>query len=232
MPVVITTSVATFWRPTRKMLQTIRIITPCFASFKPSIPSWLLRPFFTTTRPAARKLDPQYPDDDVRRARYKIQAECHKTRYRGDPVFAAARRRKRRDLYARHKNDDFLQLYVRLRQWTRRHEWVRAQLPWKAHLPLLYADKVEHHCHGCDWTRSGGMQLWWRRKRDDASRHHRVLEDGDKSDEYLCHSCYVKQGHFDALPKGYEDVKTIKDIIARKKQFDDLVAASAVQGAQ
>jgi hypothetical protein len=45
--------------------------------------------------------------------------------------------------------------------------------------------------------------------------------------DYLCHSCYVsKRSRFEVLPEGYEDIKTFRDIVARKKQLDGLAAAS------
>lgn len=206
------------------MFHTLRNITPRPAILNPPIPTWLLRPF-TSTAPAARKYDSRYPDDEARRAYYKQQIEYKTARYNSDPLFRARQQKYQHKHYASLKNDDIWQLYFRLRDWTRGHEWVRAQLPWKTHVPLLYADKVEHYCHGCDWTRNGGRQLWWRRKADATSRDRQALEDGRKSDEYLCHHCYVQQGHFDALPKGYEDVRTLKDMAARKKQFDQLAAA-------
>jgi len=213
--------------PAEKMLHTIRTITPRLAIFHPTVPSWLLRPF-TSTSPAPRKLDPQYPNEEIRRARYKQQAACHRARYRDDPVFRAAARQKQHDLYAKRKNDDTVQLYVQLRNWTRRHQWVREDLPWKYHLPLLYAHKMEHYCYGCDWTKIGGTQLWWRRKGDAALPDHHLLKDESESDEYLCHHCYVsKHARFEALPEGYEDVKTFRDLVARKNQFDQLAAASS-----
>jgi len=223
-------------RPAAKMLQIIRNITPRLAIFHPTAPSWLLRPF-TSTAPAARlpaarlpgaRNNPRYRNDEVRIAHYKQIAGYKKTRYDNDPLFREASRQKRRDLHAKRKNDETYQLYIYLKNWLRNHQWVREDLPWKSHIPLLYGHKVEHYCHGCDWTKIGGIQLWWRRKRDTGLPDHHLLKDESESDEYLCHGCYVsKHARFEALPEGYEDVKTFRDLVARKKQFDQVAAVSS-----
>lgn len=207
------------------MLHTIRNITPRLVSFNSSLPSWLLRPF-TSTTPAARKDSYFYPDDSTRKLRYKQQAACHRIRYRDDPAYREAQLQRRRESYVRRKNDDITLLYFRLKNWIWQNDWVRDGLPWKTHTPLVYEHKVEHYCHGCDWTKSGGRKMWWRRKGHAPDDNH-FLKDEDKSDEYLCPGCYVKHGHFKALPEGYEDVQTIRDIVARKKQLDESAEASS-----
>lgn len=48
-------------------------------------------------------------------------------------------------------------------------------------------------------------------------------KDSTKEDagEILCHNCYVpKQDWQDALPRGYEDVKNMRELAARKKKLD------------
>jgi len=43
----------------------------------------------------------------------------------------------------------------------------------------------------------------------------------EEAEEYLCHACYVpKENWQDALPQGYEDVKSTKELVARKKKLD------------
>lgn len=40
-------------------------------------------------------------------------------------------------------------------------------------------------------------------------------------EQYLCNACYVRKDSWQhALPKGYEDVRYMKDLIARKKELD------------
>ncbi|KEQ63707.1 uncharacterized protein M437DRAFT_26439, partial [Aureobasidium melanogenum CBS 110374] len=99
----------------------------------------------------------------------------------------------------------------RLRALTRHllisYPWSRAGLPWKLYRPVVTSQPVEHHCSGCGITKRTGMKLWW----------HRTLAG---SDIFLCHGCLFSKGEWArAMPEGYEDVKTIKGFVARKKQL-------------
>jgi hypothetical protein len=41
------------------------------------------------------------------------------------------------------------------------------------------------------------------------------------ADQYLCHACYIpKENWQNALPQGYEDVKNMRELKARKKKLD------------
>lgn len=42
-------------------------------------------------------------------------------------------------------------------------------------------------------------------------------EQEDRGDRYLCAKCYFKGPEL--LPKGYEDVKTVRELRARKKEL-------------
>lgn len=110
---------------------------------------------------------------------------------------------------------------------------MRGDLPWKHYRPVLYDERVERYCHGCEWTKSGGVKLWWRKR--DAAADEQVVgnlaaeSEGGLvgSDEYLCLGCYVSsRTRFEALPDGYEDVETFKDVLARKRQLDEVAAGS------
>jgi hypothetical protein len=47
------------------------------------------------------------------------------------------------------------------------------------------------------------------------------------ADGYLCHSCYVPRENWqNVLPRGFEDVKSIRELIARKKKLDGSKHAS------
>ena len=200
---------------------------------KPSTISspWHYLRTFITTSPAARQPNRWYPDEETRIARYKYQLDYFKLHYHNDPEFRARRIQTSRDHYNTHKQDDKLRLRQNLTDWIRREDWVRDSLPWKTYTPLWYARKVKHYCHGCDWMRINGLKLWWRKKGAEEQVMD-VEESGDglqvKNDNYLCHTCYVnKRSRFEVLPEGYEDVKTFKDLVARKKEFEELNAASA-----
>lgn len=216
------------------MLQSIRnLITTQLYIIKSTTSPWLLR-HFSAISPLARIDSKFYPDDATRKLRYKVQVACHRARYQNDPLFRAAVMKHRRERWAAKKHDERALFIPRFRDWVNRLDWVRRDLPWKTYAPVKYNDKVEHFCHGCDWTRHGGMQLWWRRRRraGEASDKH-VADSGasehlGKSDEFLCHGCYVKKHSIsEALPEGYEDVRLLKDIVARKKQLGELAATSS-----
>ncbi|THV90039.1 hypothetical protein D6D26_09557, partial [Aureobasidium pullulans] len=74
-------------------------------------------------------------------------------------------------------------------------------------------EPVEHYCIGCKYVRRGGLNLWWRAKRD-------VPETGTDAGSYLCHGCYVPKDNWRAaMPQGYEDVNTYDELKARKKRL-------------
>jgi hypothetical protein len=213
------------------MLQSIRTITTNLTNILKPSPSTWTQPHFrllTTTSPQARKPSPQYPNEQIRIARYAHQAIYHRTRYHTSPLYHSAKETRRLKRYATLKNDQTFILSRNLHNWTRKHEWVRHDLPWKTYAPVLGECRIKHYCQGCDWVRGDGLLLWWRRRRGVEDK---VARDGgsaevEKSDDYLCHSCYVsKRSRFEVLPEGYEDIKTFKDIVARKKQLDELAAA-------
>jgi hypothetical protein len=218
------------------MLQSIRDLTAHFHISKPSLS---LHRLFTTTSPKARKDDPRYPDEESRKAAYSAQALLHRTRYHSDPAFRAAKLKYRRQLYARKKHDNHFRFGHVLNDWVRRVSLVREELPWKTHVPLVYESKVKHFCKGCDWSPVHGLKLWWRRGKsvEEAEEEDEGFVQGqeseevekEKSDEYLCHACYVRtRSRFEILPEGYQDVKTLKDIVARKEQLDETATASIV----
>jgi hypothetical protein len=221
-----------------EMLQSIRNLTAHFHISKPSLS---LHRLFTTTSPKARKDDSRYPDEESRKAAYGAQSLLHRTRYHSDPAFRAAKLKYSKERHANLlKHNDLGRFLYNLKNWTMRYDWVRGQLPWKSYKPLLYECKVKHYCHGCDWVRQDGRMLWWCRRDAgdrackgegrDADKNvskHDVSEESKKSDDYLCPACYVRtRSRFEALPEGYEDVKTLKDIVARKERLDETTTAS------
>jgi len=94
-----------------------------------------------------------------------------------------------------------------------RYPWSRTGLPWKSHLPLVSAEPIERHCSGCDMTKRAGSKLWW--QKIDAA------ETESDSQSFLCHNCYwPKDDWARAMPEGYEDVKSIRELVARNEQLD------------
>lgn len=49
---------------------------------------------------------------------------------------------------------------------------------------------------------------------------HMVWRSIAQPDSYSCHRCYIKQGAEVFMPKGYEDIRRLKDLVARKKQLE------------
>lgn len=55
----------------------------------------------------------------------------------------------------RYKFQESLRLLARI-------AWFREELPWRAHKPVLYEEKVPKQCTGCDRKqRAGGLKLWY-----------------------------------------------------------------------
>lgn len=149
------------------MLQTTRNITTRLAFLNlPKSSDGLLRSF-STTATLARVSKLQYADEDARKAAYKYQSEYHLARYHNDPVYQAKQLARRRAHYDGRKNEAHVRLYDDLRRWVRTCKWVRGEMQWKTHVPVWHESRVEHYCHGCEWTRKCGTKLWWR-KRDAA----------------------------------------------------------------
>lgn len=108
----------------------------------------------------------------------------------------------------RRATDPRFRLVKYLSVWLRRYAWVREELPWKSHVPLVYTSPVQHRCESCGLTRRGGRLLMW--------------QSIAQPDLYSCHSCYMKHDLEDCMPTGYEDSRSLKAVAARKRQLDEL----------
>jgi hypothetical protein len=132
-----------------------------------------------------------------------------KTRYSNDPAWRLTRQESQRTYNATLKHDEAYQMRQRIKHWLFAYDWVRKQLPWQSHRPIVYDTKTEHYCAGCKWTRPGGRRLYWQSIAD--------------TDSYLCSACYIPSENPDwdkILPKGYGDVRGMKALRARKQQLD------------
>lgn len=131
-------------------------------------------------------------------------------RWRQDPDNRAKIHAARGRFQDARMQDERYRFYLRLSGWCHRRAWVREQLPWKSYRPVLYDNKVEHYCDGCNWTTRGGKKLWWKK-----------IETSPAADSgsWLCAHCYVPTTDWaQALPEGYEDLglTTIKEITKRR----------------
>ena len=131
-------------------------------------------------------------------------------RYSTDPTWRSTRLEYRRAYHAsKTKNDEVWQMCRRLSTWVVRLPWLRDELPWQSHRPVAHDEHTERYCVGCEWTRPGGRRVYWQSLVD--------------PDVYLCTKCYVPSENPDwskIMPKGYEDVRDIKTMKARKEQLD------------
>lgn len=119
----------------------------------------------------------------------------------------------------------------RLHFWCLHYSWVRDELPWETHVPVVYPEKVHKQCFGCDrLKKGGGVRLWWERlcyivstEQTNHVPRWKLRSDKNQADQeqYLCNACYVGEDTWQhALPKGYEDVRYLKELAARKKELD------------
>ncbi|KEQ89821.1 hypothetical protein M438DRAFT_14770 [Aureobasidium pullulans EXF-150] len=158
------------------------------------------------------------PVNQISRARYdqlRLDPEKHKVyvektraymrQRRKDPEHCAKLRVQKEKTYAR---ESFRRARL-LHMWCNRYVWFREELPWKSRRPLVLSEPTKHYCEGCEYTRFGGMKMWW-----------------FDSESYMCNACYAKADWNEVMPKGYEDCRNIKEVAARKEQLGALPDAN------
>lgn len=61
-------------------------------------------------------------------------------------------------------NDPRYGFVKRLHGWCMKYDWVREELPWETHVPVVYSEKVSKQCSGCThYTVAKGLKLWLER---------------------------------------------------------------------
>ncbi|KEQ96394.1 hypothetical protein AUEXF2481DRAFT_636468 [Aureobasidium subglaciale EXF-2481] len=129
--------------------------------------------------------------------------------YWNNPAFRERRKQQATAWNAARKHSEEYKRYHALRRWCLNYPWVRDELPWKSHRPILYQERTQHTCFSCQWDRRSGMKLWWKAI-------------GGKGDAgFLCQTCYARQDWNTAMPTGFEDLRRLNEIAARKKQLDE-----------
>lgn len=117
--------------------------------------------------------------------------------------------------------DERRRFYRRMLNWGMRYPWFRENLPWKSHQPVHYAKDVEHHCEGCNWIEKGGKRFWWRKIEQPSTTD---------ADSWLCTSCFVPKTDWqEVMPKGYEDLTTIKEVAKRRDELGHGACSSPQQ---
>lgn len=119
-----------------------------------------------------------------------------------------------------HTGEETFKRERRLLKWCYTYDWFRNKLPWKAYIPKLYIEKVQHHCTGCKFV-PPRKKLWW--CHIDRSMHHEQSdtrsENSSATGKHTCPDCYVKAGWENAIPQGFEDVKTIGQVRAQPREL-------------
>ncbi|KEQ70012.1 hypothetical protein M436DRAFT_75753 [Aureobasidium namibiae CBS 147.97] len=127
-----------------------------------------------------------------------------------DPANHAKELERSRFHHAVNRGKERVVFLVSMTDWSRRSAWF-GDLPWKSHRPVYYNKRVEHYCEGCKWTVKGGRKLWWKQIQSSSTAD---------ADSWLCNSCYVPQTNCrEAMPRGYEDLTTFKDIAKRRDEL-------------
>lgn len=124
-----------------------------------------------------------------------------------DPEYRQKRFRVQREKYASGDYKARFHLQRKLYSLCISKAWIREQLPWKTYTPIFYPHSIELHCTGCGRARARGSKLFWLNRDNE---HH------------LCNGCYAGKGWTDAMPTGYEDCRSLKDLAARKQQLDGI----------
>jgi len=150
-------------------------------------------------------------DPEALRRHLDKNSEVEKNRYATRPEVRENHSRRGSRYHGAHRDDEAYQFVAKFQGWCKRHTWVREQLPWKTHRPVLHDVKVEHHCSGCNWARRGGVKLWFQHL--------------TKPNSWLCMSCYWPKGDLGrAMPTGYEDVRSWEELVKRR---DSLMGTAA-----
>lgn len=179
--------------------------------------------FTISSRQGARSTDPiiRRQQLDAEKLRRRTDEEWHKKElaikrqswhrlHSNDPEWSERANKWSKERY---DTDPMYKLSQQLKQWLRKHTWVREELPWRTHRPVLHASPVQHRCEVCGLLRLSGLLMVWQSITQPSS--------------YRCNKCYIQQGPEVYMPEGYEDVRNFKDVVARKKQLERLMAYEA-----
>lgn len=123
-----------------------------------------------------------------------------------DPYFDKKERERHRERYA--TNSQF-KLSKLIQAWAGhdRYAWIFEELPWKTHRRVHYTTPVQHRCESCGLTKPSLRSVW---------------QSIAQPDSYRCNACYMKQEPEAIMPEGYEDIRGMKALVARKKELDEL----------
>ncbi|KEQ61704.1 uncharacterized protein M437DRAFT_51702, partial [Aureobasidium melanogenum CBS 110374] len=145
-------------------------------------------------------------DPEWHERRRASRCQYLRDRRAGDPEYIEYKKRWQRERSAKAEVKAHLRLLNFLYRSCTKKAWFR-ELPWKTHAPNFYAQGVRFHCAICGLIRKGASRLLW-------SAH--------DNEPHLCNGCYARRGWTDAMPTGYEDCRSARDVAARKQQLDGI----------
>jgi len=124
-----------------------------------------------------------------------------------NPDYAEKEAERHRERYA---TNPWYKLSCLISAWAGhdRWVWIFKELPWKTHSLVQHTNLVQHRCESCGLPIRRNSRLIW--------------QSIAQPDSYSCHACYMKQDPEVCMPKGYEDIRGMKALVARKKQLDEL----------
>ncbi|KEQ98552.1 hypothetical protein AUEXF2481DRAFT_26919 [Aureobasidium subglaciale EXF-2481] len=146
-----------------------------------------------------------YTDTEWRRKLLDRQMQTKSQRRQNDPTFRQAELEFKRAWNRKRQMLDSHLKWMRLYQWCSRNSWVRDNLPWKTHRPLLYPERTEHQCSDCSIVFKNGFRLWW------------VETSSDDIRSYRCGPCHSKNAFESITPDGFADATTMVQVKAKAK---------------
>lgn len=162
-----------------------------------------------------------YTDPEYRRRRIDQIIAAEQRRLQKEPNFRKRKAAYKRLWHLEHAREESVRRANRFIMWCYKKSWIRQNLPWKSHIPKMYEEKVEHYCTACKFVHKNGYRLWWQHM--DQSTGHKQTNAGlgnpSATEQYLCSASYLKTGWENIIPRGFEDVTTLKELRARAREL-------------
>jgi len=212
-------------------LQGLHLLTPRLTNINMSLisrafthaPASVLSPLFSRSFSVSQLVQEKgdhirlRQQDPVAYRQLRDNSIARQRKYLANPENVAKQRKYSRLWAIAHRGDERRRFYLHLLKWCGRYAWFRQKLPWKSHSPVWHEGSVERHCEGCDWIKRGGRRLWWKQIQSSSP----ATATAPEADIWLCTDCYVPKAADwgEAMPRGYEDLTTIKEIAKRRDQL-------------
>jgi hypothetical protein len=87
---------------------------------------------------------------------------------------------------------------TKLQQYVFHTPWRKETWTWKAHTPISYHDRVDHHCTACDEIRF--LKHWWKER-----LHPDAMDTDSGQDRYMCNHCFANDFNL-MVPENCSDI--------------------------